>query len=127
MATAQPRVMARGGAGDAPVAYYTALLARRPVLAEALCWTVIEPFAAQLSIGEVARRLGGSPDSISLLPWDAAYQQDYNSAPVIHLGHAGHAVVMIEANGSQGVTQAQWLSQDARLQVPTGTSTHSAR
>jgi hypothetical protein len=100
---------------DDAISYYTDLLARQPLLADALCWTVVEPLTAQLTFEDVIGRLGGDPAGITQLPWDAAYDPGNAGASVVHLGRAGQAVIMAEINGSQGILRTTRLSQEARV------------
>jgi hypothetical protein len=101
---------------DDAIAYYTGLLARQEVLAEALCWTVIEPVTGPVTVESVAGRLGADPAGIRELPWDAAYDLDAGGAQVVHLGQAGRSVMMLEANGFQGAGEsARALSEGARV------------
>jgi hypothetical protein len=73
-------------------------LLRRTALDIALCWTVVEPVTAPVSVEEVIRRLGGGPETVALSVSDEVP----DGSTVFHLHPAGSAVALLEVNGYQG-------------------------
>ena len=82
------------------VQHYHGLLDESPAgCAVAMCWSVIKPLAAPISIEDVARRLGGGPDDL-----EAVDLNEYGSLEngwILHLDQAESAVTIYEANGFQ--------------------------
>ena len=84
-----------------------------------MCWSVIKPLAAPISIEDVARRLGGGPDDL-----EAVDLNEYGSLEngwILHLDQAESAVTIYEANGFQCTLPN--VLQALRCTAPTGVST----
>ena len=73
-------------------------LLRRTALDTALCWTVVEPVTAPVTVEEVVRRLGGDASTVALSVPDEVP----DGWAVFHLHPAGSAVALLEVNGYQG-------------------------
>lgn len=104
-----PRIAEDGNVGwefdnrrmtDDALAHYTDLLARRSDLSEGLCWTVVEPVDAPLTVAEVVRRLGGDPAEVAPRHWQDAFGP-YDPRPFVQLTSVGAAVMVVEPNGFQ--------------------------
>src|SRR5690349_21293805 len=87
-------------------------LLRRTALDVAMCWTVVEPVTAPVTVEEVVRRLGGDASTIALSGPDEVP----DGATVFHLHPVGSAVTLLEVNDHQGsrVEVLRRLSDGAR-------------
>src|SRR3982751_1202749 len=88
-------------------------LLRRTALDTALCWTVVEPVTAPVTVEEAVRRLGGDPEAVARSVPDEVP----DGWAVFHLHPVGSAVTLLEVNGSQGsrVEVLRRLSDGARV------------
>ncbi|MGR6318827.1 DUF6461 domain-containing protein [Micromonospora soli] len=79
---------------------------------ESMCWTVIRPHQARLTVDDVLRRLRGDPDTMTTYrPVDVGYDDD-----VVFLEQRGDAVIVVGYSvGSDEEDVLRRLSQDATV------------
>ncbi|MEV4566209.1 DUF6461 domain-containing protein [Nonomuraea sp. NPDC049419] len=79
---------------------YVDFLRHRPYLAQATCWTVVQPVTDSLTVEAVAERLGGRAEDLEYEPDDDIDEYDYEGAFYISRDNA--SFVIYEHNGYQG-------------------------
>ncbi|WP_436639416.1 DUF6461 domain-containing protein [Actinomadura kijaniata] len=107
-------------AGPTPeqIEHYAGTLKRlgrlSPDVGESLCWTVVRPHQAELTVRELVRRLHGDPDTMTTCrPADAPYGDDS-----IFLEQRGDAVIIV----GYGTATAE---VDALRRLSQGATVHS--
>ncbi|MER5418962.1 DUF6461 domain-containing protein [Streptosporangium roseum] len=95
--------------------HYLNLLETHPYLAEAICWTVVQPVTMTLDLDTLVQRLGGRPQDLEH-EFDHAIDEAAYEA-VLYLGRIGSSFIVFEYNGFQGVRPEvlRRLSDGARV------------
>lgn len=94
---------------------YADFLQRNPYLAQATCWTVVQPVTTPLSVGAIAERLGGRVEDLEYEPDDDVDEADYEGA--FYISQDGASFIVYEDNGYQGTRPEvlRRLSDGARV------------
>ncbi|WP_431915133.1 DUF6461 domain-containing protein [Nonomuraea jabiensis] len=94
---------------------YADFLQRHPYVAEATCWTVVQPITSPLTIEAVVERLGGRAEDLEPEPDDDVDEAEYEG--VFYISHDDGSFVLYESNGYQGTRPEvlRWLSDGARV------------
>jgi hypothetical protein len=79
---------------------YADFLQRNPYLAQATCWTVVQPIASPLTVEAIAERLGGRAEDLEPEPDDDVDEADYEGA--FYISHDDASFILYEDNGYQG-------------------------
>lgn len=95
---------------------YRQFLGEYAWLAQAFCWTVVEPVTGPVDVARVVRRLGGDPAEVQPRELEAGYDFDDTNC-VFFLHQEERAVSLLEVNGYQGSRREvlRQLSDGARV------------